>query len=573
MGNKATICYHSSKRKTKIPSNNQTDISYGYIGNLSNKNYYQNNESLKSINYPQDLNNISLNNTITSIIPNNRTTNNENICSEQKNINLFQQLNPDNNCQNPGVINQQPLENYNDSLKSNNNPQNSNNNNQNSNETSISNYNQKGIKKYNFNGDKDINLIVHRNDGMNDYVIELNLSRVDKNKVNKQAEFIMILDVSGSMSGHVHKLVSDIIPNALNMLNYDDYHKIYLITFQSTVNSYSKSVKELKNDSSLEGRGGTYMAGVYQSVSSILSSNGIQKNYRILVLSDGIISDQENTVKRAEEIKKYIDNNNYSISVGSIRYNSGYGQPDTRAISSILMLNTDNTKTRVLTEVSSTDPNGEVSRKIYELFKDDYFESDFSIQSDKIKFRVEPWKEGSNTIKLNEGKNIIFADKNPTLEKVGIYEGGKLKYTKDDFHNGYKLNYSNYNALLGAKINMTARKVRINKTSGSRAALEENKKIINYFENFEKNLQGNKNQTAIISKELKRTNELDISKYDNNQLAQFIGVDNNMIPITDFLKDFLKMDEKEENKIQDFVEKVFSDGMKIDFAFDKLFKT
>jgi len=172
MGNKSTICYHSSKRKTKIPSNNQTDISYGYIRNLHNENYYQNNESLKSINYPQDLNNISLNNTITSIIPNNRTTNNENICSEQKNINLFQQLNPDNNCQNHGVINQQPLENYNDSLKSNNNPQNSNNNNQNSNETSISNYNQKGIKKYNFNGEKDINLIVHRNDGMNDYVID-----------------------------------------------------------------------------------------------------------------------------------------------------------------------------------------------------------------------------------------------------------------------------------------------------------------------------------------------------------------------------------------------------------------
>jgi hypothetical protein len=38
------------------------------------------------------------------------------------------------------------------------------------------------------------------------------------------------------------------------------------------------------------------------------------------------------------------------------------------------------------------------------------------------------------------------------------------------------LNYSNNNALLGAKIYMTARKVRINKTSGSKVALEENKK-------------------------------------------------------------------------------------------------
>ena len=383
----------------------------------------------------------------------------------------------------------------------------------------------------------------------------------------------MILDISGSMSGHVHKLVSNIIPNALNLLNYDDYHKIYLITFESNVYSYVKTVQEFKNDSTLEGRGRTYMAGVYQLVRNILSNDGIQKNYRILVLSDGKIADQENTVRQAEDIKKYIDNNNYSISVGSIRYKSGFGQPDTRAISSVLMLNTDNTKTKLLTEVSSTDYNEVISRKIYELFKDDCFESDFILQSDKIKFRVEPWKEGSNIVKLNEGKNIIFADKNPSLEKVGIYEDGKLKYTKDDFKNGYKMNYSNYNALLGAKINMTARKVRINKASGSKEALEENKKIINYFENFEKKLIGNQNKEAIISNELKRTNELDISKYDNNKLAQFIGVENNMLPITDFLKDFLKMDEKEEENINGFVENVFRDGMKIDLAFDKLFKS
>ena len=120
-------------------------------------------------------------------------------------------------------------------------------------------------------------------------------------------------------------------------------------------------------------------------------------------------------------------NNNYSISVGSIRYNSDLGEPDTRAISSVLRLNTDNTKTKVLTEVSSSDSNEFISRKIYNLFKDDYLESDFSIESDKIKFRIDPWNEGSNKVKLNEGKNIIFADKNPSLENVGIYEGGQLK--------------------------------------------------------------------------------------------------------------------------------------------------
>jgi len=456
------------------------------------------------------------------------------------------------------------LNNYNESLDSTNSSHNSNSFKKNS--DNITNIN----KTYTFQGQKSYNLIVHKNDGMNDYIIEMNLTKFDKKKAIKKAEFIMILDISGSMRGHVHKLISDIIPKGLNMLNYNDHDKIYLITFESNVNSYEKKIKELKNDSKLEGTGGTYMAGVYQKVSSILKNNKLQKNYRILVLSDGEISDQEETVNQAEELKKFIDSKKYSLSIGSIRYNTGFGQPDTRAISSVLMLNTDNTKTKVLTEVSSNDPNEKISRKIYDLFKDDYFESDFAIQSNKIKFRVEPWKKGSNCIKLKEGNNIIFADGNPSLEEVGIFEGGRLKYKKDDFKNGYKINYSNYNTILGAKINMTARKVRINKTSGSKAALEENKKIINYFENFEKKLIGNKNKEALVTKELKMTNELDISNYDNNTLAQFIGEDQNVIPITDFLKEVLKIDEKEEEDINEFSKSVFQDYLKIDTAFEKL---
>ena len=175
---------------------------------------------------------------------------------------------------------------YNETFDSTNNSQNSINYNLNS--DLITNLN----KTYTFQGQKSSNLIVHKNDGMNDYIIELNLTKFNKSITNKRPEFIMILDISGSMGGHVHKLVSDIIPKGLNMLNYNDYDKIYLITFESGVNSSEKTIKELKNDSTLEGRGGTYMAGVYQKLKSIFMKNGNQKNYRILVLSDGNIADR-----------------------------------------------------------------------------------------------------------------------------------------------------------------------------------------------------------------------------------------------------------------------------------------
>ena len=80
----------------------------------------------------------------------------------------------------------------------------------------MTNYNKKTNKKYTFNGPKSVNLIVHKNDGTNDFVIEMTLTKCDIKSISKQAEFIMILDVSGSMSSWVHNLVTNIlyIPNS-----------------------------------------------------------------------------------------------------------------------------------------------------------------------------------------------------------------------------------------------------------------------------------------------------------------------------------------------------------------------
>ena len=441
-----------------------------------------------------------------------------------------------------------------------------------SNNYNYNNINENKIKKLEFKGPKNYNLIVHQNNGMNDYIIEIILTKLDKDTIPEQAEFIMILDVSSSMSSYLHNLVSKIIPKSLNLLNYGDNDLIHLITFQNYVKLYEMTVGQLKNITYIKGKGETQMANVYKCIKSILNHNSSKKKYRILILSDGKVLDQDKTRYQAELLKNYLDVTDYSISAGAIRYNLGSGEADTRAISSILLLNTDISKTRVLTEVNSSDSNEKVSQKIYELFKDDYFESDFILKSEKVKFRIEPWKEGSNEVKLNEGKNIIFTDKNPTIEDVGIYEQDQLKYTKEDFINGYKMTYSNYNSILGAKIRMTARKVKINKTSGVKAALEENKKIIDYFEKFEKNLPENNEGEAKIATKLKTINELDISKFDNNQLAQFIGVENNFIPIYDFLKNVVKIEEKEETDIKEFVKNVFKDGIKIDMAWDKMFK-
>ena len=82
------------------------------------------------------------------------------------------------------------------------------------------------------------------------------------------------------------------------------------------------------------------MSNVYEKVKYILNNNNQKKNYRILVLSDGQIGDQDRTVTEAENIKLFINNSNYSISVGSIRYNSGFWIWTTRYKSNIVSIKT-----------------------------------------------------------------------------------------------------------------------------------------------------------------------------------------------------------------------------------------
>ena len=55
------------------------------------------------------------------------------------------------------------------------------------------------------------------------------------------------------------------------------------------------------------------MANVYEKVKSVLNSSGIGKNYRILVLSDGIIDDQEKTLEEAEKIKNFVKSSNVQL--------------------------------------------------------------------------------------------------------------------------------------------------------------------------------------------------------------------------------------------------------------------
>ena len=77
----------------------------------------------------------------------------------------------------------------------------------------------------------------------------------------------------------------------------------------------------------------------------------------------------------------------------------------------------------------------------------------------------------------------------------------------------------------------------------------------------------------LISDKVNYIIETDISKYDNNQLAQFIKIDNDMKSITEYLNQKFELDKQKETNIDEFTKKVFNDVFKIDGGFDKFFNS
>ena len=96
-----------------------------------------------------------------------------------------------------------------------------------------SNYISKQIALFHFKKKNKVHLIIHRNDGMNDYLLEITISWVNKRIISKPPDFIVILNASCSMKNYVHNLVKNIIPRGLNLLNYQDTDTFHIITLKS----------------------------------------------------------------------------------------------------------------------------------------------------------------------------------------------------------------------------------------------------------------------------------------------------------------------------------------------------
>ena len=308
------------------------------------------------------------------------------------------------------------------------------------------------------------------------YVNEINISKslINAKTNSASAEFIIILDISGSMGYNVNRIITKILPNMLTKLNYLDDDIIHLITFEDIVEYHPMTKKQLEN-STIEDEGGTYMRGVFDELSNIILTK--QTCFRILTISDGDVFDQTETLQNGSEFAAKIKGK-YSINSQAVRFFTSSSQPDTTALSSVLQLNT--VKKSTLIDINSAQDDNEIVDILYPLFIDD-LDSNIILQSKTNNLRIDPWAVPVKEIRLIPGRNVIWSSFPYGLELlIGKKDVHPVKVQK-----AAEVSKANYKEILGEKINYYIQKLKVLKVVGTEQAMKEMDDIIEYFHSIE----------------------------------------------------------------------------------------
>ena len=347
------------------------------------------------------------------------------------------------------------------------------------------------------------NVILFAHKCNKDYVNEINISKslINAKTNSASVEFIVILDISGSMSYNVNRIITKILPNMLTKLNYLDDDIIHLIPFREWVEYHPMTKKQLEN-STIRACGGNDMREVFDKLSNIILTK--QTCFRILTISDGDVDYQTETLQIASEFAAKIKGK-YSINSQAVRFFTSSWQPDTTALSSVLQLNTVGKST--LIDIDSHQDDNKIVDILYSLFIDD-LDSNIKLQSKTNNLRIDPWAVPVKEIKLIPGKNVIWSSAPDGLELlIGKKDVHPVKVEK-----AAEVSKDNYKEILGEKIDCYIQKLKVLKVVGTEQAKKEMDDIIGYFHSIE----------PVSAKMEQIRNENNIDHLDNEQKAEYL---------------------------------------------------
>ena len=323
-------------------------------------------------------------------------------------------------------------------------------------------------------------------------------------------EFVIIMDVSGSMQDVINNYIKTIIPGVLSNLNYQT-KTVTLITFASNSYVYNYNINQFRSGNINTG-GSTLVSEAFQNLKSYFSSFSKKNSLRILTISDGQIFDKDNAITIINDI--------YSTYYGQFPINSrcvrvGNVDADTRIFLNILRLIYPSTPTKIL-NVEKTEQNSEIIRKIAEMFEDDGIGNILWITSEIKNIRENPYSDYTDEVPfISDGREFIILKKNDNFNTLyvkdidgNILKTIEVKYSeKNDASIGHQ-NY--YNSLVQRYI--------YNKINNSSKAISENIKIKKFFEDAE----ASSSEKKFCSK-IETVDKKDLSKLSDEELQEFIN--------------------------------------------------
>ena len=308
--------------------------------------------------------------------------------------------------------------------------------------------------------------------------------------------FVIILDISGSMGNQVPRMVNTVIPEILNNINgTSSLYTMTLITFSSMgdVNVYTGDASYISK-LNIYADGCTYMSCAINKLYELIKNNNItNKIIRLLSISDGELHDQDETIKSAEQLKALLQSKNIVVNSQAIRLKTGYGEPDTRGLSSMVQLST--IGKQMLIDIDCNNPNEKIIEDIKNLFINDGLGESVELKSDENILQEEPWLPKLNKIYLFPGINSFWINTNKSKneicddieKKVKIcYSNGneeKIKCILKD-----ELSEINYQELIKDKIDFYFKQLKVLKVVNTEESLAKMDKIISFFNNLEESI-------------------------------------------------------------------------------------
>ena len=353
---------------------------------------------------------------------------------------------------------------------------------------------------------------------------------------SSDCEFIFVLDKSGSMGNYVKDILTRVFPKVYDKLNFKEDKKINLLTFESYVTIYTYNKNDFKN-STLSGGGSTYMSQIPTELEKILKNFDSNKTICLLTLSDGMIADQDRTQENASNLVKTLNGRFTNFNSQAIRFmSSDYAEPDTRALCSLLQLNTNlqNNNSDILLTFNPRDNDNnfnmsdnkceELAIEISKLFEGSKGSGWILKALIDIKFKIEPFGENLSILELPKGKTTLFIDKicsNQISKDFTLSTKNNSK--KGSLISKGEVTQSNLYQVYQDTIEKFMKKVIINKGIDNTSSKDNNNKIINFIKNLEDKTPGIKKNNNLTKVFENINNDQSANNLNGNELNEYIN--------------------------------------------------